>query len=444
MTTLSVIILAGGASSRFFPLNEKNLYPFLGKTSLEIHIPHLMSLNPEKVVVVTNSSFQTKFTKIGQLINSKIVHITPQSGTGMAGAILSASKLIRPTSQLLILNANDYFEESLYENFRQKHNQLLKEGACAIAAYKTSAYFPGGYLTLSGENITGIVEKPGQGNEPSDYVNLVFHYFPQASLITDALPKAKSSKDDVYEVALDNLMKSGQKFQALKYNGKWATIKYSWHVLDVMDFFLASIKGQKISKSAQISKFAHIKGPVLIEDGVKVFEGAVISGPAYLGKNVVVGNNALIRESMIGEGSVIGFATEVARSYFKSNVWLHKNYVGDSVFEDNISLGSNALTANLRLDEKNIKVIVKDDLIDTGRNKVGAIIGSNVRIGVSANLMPGVKIGQGSFVGPNTLIAKDLPENSFAVQKTKLTIIKNNFVASIKSRESLKKALHKN
>src|SRR3990167_7311106 len=96
MGNLNVVILAGGESSRFWPLKEKNSYTFLGKTNIELHVE--------------------RFKKIK---NSKIHLITPlkQVGSGMAGAVLTALKEIDLDEELLILNANDYYDESLITDF---------------------------------------------------------------------------------------------------------------------------------------------------------------------------------------------------------------------------------------------------------------------------------------------------------------------------------------
>jgi bifunctional UDP-N-acetylglucosamine pyrophosphorylase/glucosamine-1-phosphate N-acetyltransferase len=269
-------------------------------------------------------------------------------------------------------------------------------------------------------------------------VNIVFHYFPKGQHLADALEKAKSNKDDVYEVALDSMMKNNIKFKLLEYSGDWKSIKYSWNVLDVMEFFLNQIKGQTISKTASISPAAHIKGNVFIDDGVKIFEGAIINGPCYIGKNTIVANGVLVRNSIIGDNCVIGFASEVARSYFKNNVWLHKNYVGDSVIEGNVSLGSNTVTGNLRLDEQTIFKVVKGQKINTQRNKLGAIIGSDVRIGINVNTMPGINIGSNTFIGPNVNVEKDVEDNKFLKLNQDITIKENNFDIKSTSREVIK------
>jgi acetyltransferase-like isoleucine patch superfamily enzyme len=64
--------------------------------------------------------------------------------------------------------------------------------------------------------------------------------------------------------------------------------------------------------------------------------------------------------------------------------------------------------ANFRLDEGDIQIEVGDSLIDTGYDKLGAIIGRGCRIGVNASLMPGVRVGPDSFVGPQVCLHQDL------------------------------------
>jgi bifunctional UDP-N-acetylglucosamine pyrophosphorylase/glucosamine-1-phosphate N-acetyltransferase len=441
MSLLNIIILAGGESSRLFPLKEKNLFPFLGKVPLEIHLERVKKVNPGKIVLNINKTSRKLLEEILRKHPGRNIEIVEQKGYGMAGGVLTGLSRINPDEELLVLNSNDFYSDSLFSDFQKLRKDLVTNGFSMIVGYETKNYFPGGYLELKNGFITNIIEKPGEGNAPSDYVNIVFHYFPKAGILQEALKRAKSVNDDVYEVALASLMKKLLKFKMLKYSGEWKSIKYPWHILDVMNFYLEQIKGQKISKSVQISGKSTIKGNVIIEDGVKIFEGAVINGPVYLGKNTIVANNALVRDSIIGEGCVIGYATEVARSYLKSNVWLHKDYVGDSVFEDNVSLGSNVITSNLRLDEQDIFIDIKGTKVNTNRNKLGVLIGSNVRIGSGVLLMPGVKIGSGSFVGPGVILESDVEENKFIRIKQQIKVSKNKFDITKTSRDQFSKKI---
>ena len=51
---------------------------------------------------------------------------------------------------------------------------------------------------------------------------------------------------------------------------------------------------------------------------------------------------------------------------------------------------------------------VGDEAIDTGRDKLGAIIGDNCKTGINASVMPGIKIGPNSIVGSHVCLTKDL------------------------------------
>lgn len=215
-------------------------------------------------------------------------------------------------------------------------------------------------------------------------------------------------------------------------------INFPWEFLDLLDKALPNIK-RNISNDAKISEHAVVEGDVIIEEGVRIFEGAKVRGPAYIGKGTIIGNNALVRESVIGENCVVGYCTEIARSLIGSPSWFHTNYVGDSVFDGNISMGSGAITANLRLDEAEIKSMVNGEKVLTGRNKLGVIVGAGTRFGVHANPMPGIKIGKDCFVGAGVVLNEDLPDNSFCVVKQDLQISPNRTTVSMDSRDRFHK-----
>ncbi len=186
---------------------------------------------------------------------------------------------------------------------------------------------------------------------------------------------------------------------------------------------------------------------ICIEDGAKVFDHAVIQGPAYIGKNCIVTNNSLVRESHLGAGCVAGYSTEIARSFLADGVWTHTNYVGDSVIGRNSSFGSGTVTGNLRLDEKEIPVSVGSGesatKVNSGTNKLGSIVGENVRVGINVSLMPGVKIGNNSFIGAGITVWQDVPDSMFVYGKWELTMKPNTARISPSAREEMMQRLKK-
>ncbi len=417
---MNIIVLAGGQSSRFAPLSNKNLLPFLGKSLLYRQLENLKDKLTADITVVANpEDYELTQTEVKDFSGVKVV---AQEGSGQGAAIISALKdYSGDDSDLLVINSNDVFTDNLYKDFLAALPALRKNNHGLLTGYKVEKYFPGGYLVMNEkDHVVSVIEKPGEGNEPSDCVRLVFDYFPSLKELLNALNAGSSEKDDLYEVVLSDMMNSGKVFELLRYSDVWATLKFPWHVFDLMSYLLSTITEKKIHENAQISDKAIINGNVIIEEGVRVFPGAVINGPAYVGKNTIIGNNSLVRDSIVGDDCVIGFSSEVARSYLAGKVWLHMNYIGDSIIDRNVSFGSGALTANLRLDEGDITVNIKGEKTNSGRNKLGTIIGSDVRVGVGVKIMPGVKIGTNSVVGPGVVLNQDIDSDSFISIKQEL------------------------
>jgi len=429
-----VLILAGGCSERFWPLEEKNLLPFLGKSLLFHQVEKIKKAGFDKIVIVCNFSLFSKLKKSKNKLGAELVL---QKGKGQAAAIFSAKEFIKKGA-VLVVNANDLFEEKLLQEIERKSREDNLDGL--LVGYQIKNYFPGGYLVVKDEFVKEVVEKPGEGKEPSDLVRLVVDYFKDGEDLLAFIQKCGGPFDKIYESALTALVNK-KRFKVVRYDGFWGYLKYPWDTLFVMDLFLKTINDVKIAKTAQIAKSATISGNVLIEEGVKVLEGAKIVGPSFIGGETVVGNNVLIRESMIGKNCVVGFGTEIARSYIGGSCWFHTNYVGDSILADNVSMGAGAVLANLRLDGMEIKSVVKGEKLGTGRTKLGTIAGNNVRIGVNASVMPGVKIGKNSYVGSEVVLSSDLPEGKCCFLKQEYVIKNNIAVFSKEERKNFKEKL---
>lgn len=442
---MKVVILAAGRSKRMQPVPDKNFLNFCGKPLLWHQLSILTKESFEDFVLIGGKhnladlkKLAGKFRKATNLAMKFKVVEQEDLEAGMAGAVLSLKKVVKDEPMLLV-SSNDVVEAEAYQSILKASTDEKFDGF--LIGKKVKEYFPGGYLKVGARGrIERIVEKPRLGKEPSDMINLVVHFHRNPLRLIEYLEKVSSKRDDRYEVALDKMMKDGVKFKVVPYRGYWQAIKYPWHILPLAKYFLEQ-KGSCISRKAQISDKAVIKGSVIIEEGVRVFEGAVINGPVYLGENVIVANNALVREAFLDEGCVVGYATEVARSYLGKNVWMHTNYIGDSVIMDDCSFGSGAVTGNLRLDEKNINMTVNGNKVDTGLDKWGCVMGPRTRVGINTSLMPGIKIGAGSFIGAAILVGKDIPENSYVRGQWKLKISPNKASVDEAARDKMRKKL---
>lgn len=418
---MKAVFLCGGRGKRMFPITEdKFLLDFLGKPLLEHQIEIACETGLSHFVIIGNPDNIEKIEQIIKKIPGIKVDLALQKESlGIADALKSAQPFL--DGQLLVINPNDVFSSSAYTKIIA---EAKKAAASAyILGYQVQKYFPGGYLQVNSRNeLLHIVEKPGPGEEPSNLVNILIHCHNNPKELLCYIETVRTTRDDVYECALDNMVKAGHKVKVVPYDDFWTPIKYPWHIFKVMEYFLDNARPH-IASSARVSKRATIEGKVVLGDNVKVLENAVIRGPAYIGTSSVIGNNALVRDySHIGSNSVIGYSTEIKHSYIGDNCWFHSNYVGDSIIDDDCSLGAGTVLANFRFDEGNIQIKVGDSLVDTGYNKLGAIVGRGCRIGVNSSLMPGVRVGHDSFVGPQVCLRRDLGANKIALLESRYRV----------------------
>ena len=418
---MKAVFLCGGRGKRMFPIAEdKFLLDFLEKPLLEHQINAACEAGLNHFVIIGNPDNIQRIEQITKRIPGIEVDLAVQKKSlGIADALKSAEPFLH--GQFLMINPNDVFSSSAYTKILSEAEK--RAASSYIVGYQVQKYFPGGYLQVNPQNdLLHIVEKPNPGEEPSNLVNILIHCHTNSEELLHYIETVQTTRDDVYECALDNMVKGGHKIKVVPYNDFWAPIKYPWHIFKVVEYFLNNAQPY-IASSARVSEKATIEGKVILSDNVKVLENAVIRGPAYIGANSIIGNNALVRDySHIGSNSVIGYCTEVKHSYIGDDCWFHSNYIGDSIVDDNCSLGAGTILANFRLDEGNIQIKVGDNLVDTGYDKLGAILGRGCRIGVNANLMPGVRVGPDSFVGPQVCLREDVDANKRVLLKPRYEV----------------------
>ncbi len=419
MKEITMVILAAGKGNRFSPfVTDKPLFPFFGKPLIDFALPKTYPPSIARCVVVANPENKDIFSSMQFPVPSDVV--VQEGASGMAGAIRAAKDHIHGKSILIVI-ADDVADETLL-------SKVLKAAKPdvfgVITTWKPKKYFPGGYVMFREDRPIGIREKPGEGNTPSDFVYFGGQFIRNADALLEAIDSIGDTSDDIYEQALSTLM-AKERFSVVVHENEFVSLKYPWHVLDMTAYMLKHHLVAGKGKNVDIRNNVSLEGAVYLGNNVKIFENTKIIGPVYIGDNTIVGNNNIIRESIIGENCVTGFNTDITRSYIGDDCWFHSNYIGDSVLEGNVSMGSGSVLANLRLDEKEIHSSVSGTKMNTGRTKVGSLIAKDVRVGVNVSIMPGIKVGSNSFIGAGITLDKDVSSESFCVGTTSYTIKKN-------------------
>ena len=184
---------------------------------------------------------------------------------------------------------------------------------------------------------------------------------------------------------------------------------YPWEALaGIHDLIL------KIGKSLPSGLYDQVAEDVWIAKSAKVFDSAYFGGACIIGENAQVRHCAFIRgDALVGSHSVVGNSAELKNVIIFNNCEVpHYNYVGDSILGFHAHMGAGAITSNIKSDRTNIIVKGRDAQYETGRRKIGAILGDWVEIGCNAVLNPGTIVGQHSMIYPTSCVRGVIPSNT--------------------------------
>jgi len=190
--------------------------------------------------------------------------------------------------------------------------------------------------------------------------------------------------------------------------------EYPWEVLDEIGPFI-----QMIGAGLPEDEFVNPAENVWIHKNVTVYETATVTGPAIIDEGAEIRPSAFIRGNVIiGKNCVVGNSCEYKNCILFDNVQTpHYNYIGDSILGYKSHTGAASLTSNVKSDKKNVVLHFEDGDVETGRKKVGAMVGDYVEVGCGAVLNPGTILGRNVNIYPLTCVRGTVSENN---------IVKNN------------------
>lgn len=151
-----------------------------------------------------------------------------------------------------------------------------------------------------------------------------------------------------------------------------------------------------VHKTATVAPTAYLGAPCIIGAGTEVRHGAFIRGSALVGDHCVVGNSAELKNVIL----------------FDNVQTPHYNYVGDSILGYKAHMGAGSITSNVKSDKTPVVVRDGTQQAETGRRKVGAMLGDHVEIGCNSVLNPGTVVGRNSRVYPLSSVRGTVPADS--------------------------------
>jgi UDP-N-acetylglucosamine diphosphorylase/glucosamine-1-phosphate N-acetyltransferase len=397
---LKAIILAAGEGSRMRPLTytrPKVMLPMANKPILE----HLLIEAREAgvgdfVFVVGYHDEQVRdYFGGGGRWGVSIDYCTQRKQLGTADALRTVEGLA--DGNFLLINGDVIIG-------REDIRRLADRGDNTLGVIEAEDTRDLGVVDLDGDRVVRIREK--MENPGSRMANAGLYLFTPD--IFDTMSHISKSPRGEYEItdSLQFMMDEGHPvfYHELDY---WLNLSYPWDLLSANESLMNKLEP---GNGGEVEDNVVLKGAVSIGEGTVVRSGSYIVGPVIIGRDCSIGPNCYIRPSTaIGDGCHIGSAVEVKNSIIMKGTKVpHHNYVGDSVIGEGCNFGAGTKIANLRLNKQVVQVAG----INTGRRKLGAIIGDRVDTGVNTCINVGSVIGNDTRIGPGAVARGVIAPNS--------------------------------
>ncbi len=400
---MQAVILAAGEGTRMRPLTftrPKVVLPIANRPILEHLFFSLKDAEINRVVLVVGYRDETIRDHFGEAWNGiEVEYANQRRQLGTADALKSASHLLE--EEFLMMNGDAIVGA---EDIRK----IAERSGFALAVKEVPNPEEFGVVECEGRLVRNIVEKPEKPK--SNLINAGIYRFSKE--ILEFVEKTPQSIRGEYEIttSIKMAIESGIEFEAVEID-EWIDIGFPWDLLKANSFFLSKIESRI---DGEVEEGAHLIGDIIVGEGSVVKSGSYIEGPAVIGKNCKIGPNCYIRPSTsIGDGCHIGAAVEIKNSIIMNGTKIpHLSYLGDSIIGEKCNFGAGTKIANLRLDDKNIMVNVKNRVIDTRLRKFGAVVGDNVRTGINVTINVGTMIGDNVFIAPGAKVDGYVERNS--------------------------------
>jgi bifunctional UDP-N-acetylglucosamine pyrophosphorylase/glucosamine-1-phosphate N-acetyltransferase len=395
---MKAVVLVAGKGTRMEPLTSgcsKVMLQVANKPILEHILNSAIEAGIEGFVFITGYLEEQikEYFGNGSKWGVSIEYVQQKEQLGTANAIGCAKGYV--DGAFLVLNGDMLIGQ---EDLKALISRIEEAVICVKEVENPSDF---GVLETDDSRVVRIIEKPK--NPPTNLANAGIYLFRQS--IFDFIDRTRASVRNEFEItdSIQMLIDSGAAVGYSPLEGNWIDIGYPWDLLKANEYLLKGLEG---SCEGTVEPNATIKGEVVIGKGTLIRNGSYIEGPVIIGENCDIGPNCFIRPSTaIGNHVRVGNAVEIKNTIIMKDTHVgHLSYVGDSVIGHRCNFGAGTKVANLRHDGKNIKVMIKNRILDSGRRKLGVIMGDDVHTGINTSINIGAIMEKGRYTYPGEVV----------------------------------------
>lgn len=395
---MKAVILAAGEGSRMRPLTAsrpKVMLPIANKPMIEHTMSEAVDAGISEFVLITGYCEEAikDYFGDGSEFNISIEYAHQDKQLGTANAIAYAKDHV--DGKFIVLNGDMLVRSEHIKKLHSRQNDAI----ITVKEVDNPSSF--GVIETEDDRVVRIIEKPQV--PPSNLANAGIYLFDEA--IFNFIDRTELSSRGELEItdSLQMMVDEGYNIGYELLDSEWMDVGRPWDMLEANRIMLENIDAKH---DGTIEPYATMNGNIHVGKGSIVRNGAYIVGPVVIGDNCDIGPNCFIRPSTtIGNDVHIGNAVEVKNCVIMNGTKIgHLSYLGDSVIGEKCNFGAGTKVANLRHDGKNIRCPVKGELVDSGRRKLGVIMGDDVHTGINTSINVGTVMEASSFTHPGEVV----------------------------------------
>jgi len=441
----TALILAAGKGSKIWPYGvtrNKSAIPIANRPIIQWTVDALRENGIENIIVVTGYRKEQLFHALSTY--KGISFIEQKGSVGTVPALLSGLQsvdydqfcvvygdvMVKPEDVSALLSAHQQNHPIATAMLQPLGDEMPNDWLCAQVKDDKIEYVLGHPRDSVTHRFCGMYA----------FDRKILPYLQNNPGRMGAIQVAMMSPDEAHiEDSLQLAIDDGQEINAVEAQKGFVDVDKPWHILEANYNWLfyqsSKLTKNRIGKNSKISDGATIEGHIVVGDNCEIGAGVVIEGDLWVGDNtkivqgafieprVAIGKNCLVRRygqieqgTSLGDDGLVGHNAEIGGVFFR-RAWAYHYGEYWGVLGESGDLGAATVCGNLRFDDLQTAHRIKSRREIPRNNANAAYLGDYVRTGVNAIIMPGVKVGPYSVLGPGAIIQEDVPERTLVYVK---------------------------
>ncbi len=346
---MHAVILAGGAGTRLRPLTyarRKELVPLLDRPLLEYRFINLRDHGVTDIVMACSQGaheIEAHFGDGASLgVNLRYSYEDRPLGSGRA--VKEAARTVGASGTIVVCNGDILTNVELGAMI-DRHRATGATLSISLSPVDDPWHF--GVVEVDDQlGISRFIEKPPQGEEPSNLINAgTWLWEPE---VLDRIPADDSAIRDGFSerVLFPGIIDDGLHVQGFL-EDLWVDVgapdRYFRATALLLERTAAQLGATVIVRDgASIADDADVRGLVFVGAGARIEPGARVVGPAVLGEGAVVGANATVEGSVLWEQASVGASAVVLDSIIAAGVVIGAHArIDGAILADGVKIAAN-------------------------------------------------------------------------------------------------------